>query len=69
MRDREFKIRVTAPGGMSIVIVIRAFSLASALIAAKERVYDTLSNAGFSLPDDYKVQAALMVGGSLSHIV
>jgi hypothetical protein len=63
MNTTEYKIRVTAPGGMSIVIILRAFSLASALSHAKEKVYDKLSDLGFSLPDDYKVEAAVIVAG------
>lgn len=58
---KEYKIRVTAPGGMSMVLRVQSTSLAGALSKARERTYNALSDLGFSLPDDYEVSAAVVL--------
>ena len=58
---KDYRIRVTAPGGMSMIIKVQSTSLAGALSKARERTYNALSDLGFSLPDEYRISAAVVL--------
>jgi hypothetical protein len=46
---------------MSMILKVQSTSLAGALSKARERTYDALSDLGFSLPDDYRISAAVVL--------
>ena len=65
MRETEYKVRVIAPGGMTITVPVSAFSEKTACDVAREWVYNFLTNAGFGLPDGYTVQTGVAHGSQI----